>query len=321
MGELEIKQFDYNQLDTSTAEFLKQKERNMREIVGNAYTQLGKELKEAQERLAGKNQYDGVFEKWYMALGFKKDTVYRLIQRYELVLANCENQKLIEELPVSLTYEIAKPSADEELKQKVLAGEIKTLKEYKELLKAKQEAERKAEIEEEKARELQRQKELLERQYEQARRYAQEVEEKYKEKMFEKPREIVREVIKEVPKEVVKEVVKEVIPEDYEALKKKVEELERVSKKYKELAEEKADVKLEALNRFRFKNAIREMIRVLNKSITEATIYLNETDEEEMQAEGEKAINELQKAIETIESWMNKREEGGYIYADYSIQS
>lgn len=63
------------------------------------------------------------------------------------------------------------------------------------------------------------------------------------------------------------------------------------------------------------------MIRVLNKNITEATIYLNEADIEEIHTEGEKAINELQKAIETIENWITKKEEGGYIYADYSIQS
>lgn len=46
-----------------------------------------------------------------------------------------EQRNLIEDLPVSLTYEIAKPSANPELKQKVLDGEIKTLKEYKELEK------------------------------------------------------------------------------------------------------------------------------------------------------------------------------------------
>lgn len=48
----EVVIFDYNQLDINTAEFLQQKENNMREIVGKAYTELGRELKEAQERLA-----------------------------------------------------------------------------------------------------------------------------------------------------------------------------------------------------------------------------------------------------------------------------
>ena len=45
----ELTQFKYEQLDESTADFLRQKESNMREIVGKAYTELGRELKEAQQ--------------------------------------------------------------------------------------------------------------------------------------------------------------------------------------------------------------------------------------------------------------------------------
>jgi hypothetical protein len=109
---------------------LKQKENNMREIVGNAYTQLGKELKEAQEALA--NNRTGIFEEWYTALGFKKQTVYNMINRYNLIVQQLDNKELIEELPLRLTYEIAKKNAPAELKQKVLDGEVKTLKDYKE---------------------------------------------------------------------------------------------------------------------------------------------------------------------------------------------
>jgi hypothetical protein len=56
-----------------------------------------------------------------------------LINRYTLLVQNLDDQKreLLEELPVSLTYEITKPSANEDLKQKVLDGEVKSLKEYK----------------------------------------------------------------------------------------------------------------------------------------------------------------------------------------------
>jgi hypothetical protein len=93
----------------------------MREIVGKAYTKityfvtdLGRELKEAQDRLAG-SRYDGVFVKWFESIGFKKDKVYDLIRRYNLVFGISESGgdiSLIEDLPVSLTYEIAKPSAE-----------------------------------------------------------------------------------------------------------------------------------------------------------------------------------------------------------------
>lgn len=103
-------EFKYDLVDQSTAEFLKQKEFNMREIVGKAYTELGRELKEAQEMLA-MNGY-GCFEEWCMSIGINRKAVNRLIQRYELIVTNCHNQELIEDLPVSLTYEIAKPSSE-----------------------------------------------------------------------------------------------------------------------------------------------------------------------------------------------------------------
>lgn len=130
-------EFKYDLVDQSTADFLKQKEFNMREIVGKAYTELGRELKEAQEKLAGNNQYNGLFERWCNSIGLKKDLVYRLINRFKLI-ANCEDQKIIEDLPVSLTYEIAKPSSEstepkKQAKEAVLNGQVKTLKEYKEL--------------------------------------------------------------------------------------------------------------------------------------------------------------------------------------------
>ncbi|WP_051053183.1 hypothetical protein [Bacillus subtilis] len=134
MNELST-EFKYDLVDQSTAEFLKQKEFNMREIVGKAYTELGRELKEAQDVLA-KNGY-GYFQAWVESIGLNKMQANRLIQRYSLV-TNCYDQKLLEDLPVSLTYEISRPSSEsteskKQAKEAVLNGEIKTLKEYKEL--------------------------------------------------------------------------------------------------------------------------------------------------------------------------------------------
>ncbi|CAI8846831.1 hypothetical protein [Bacillus licheniformis] len=46
-------------------------------------------------------------------LNYAWRNVYRLIQRYELIVAICDEQAtLLEDLPVSLTYEIARPSAE-----------------------------------------------------------------------------------------------------------------------------------------------------------------------------------------------------------------
>ncbi|MGN9867385.1 hypothetical protein [Bacillus swezeyi] len=141
----EIETFSYKQLDDSTAEFLRNKENRMREIVGKAYTDLGRELKEAQDELA-KNRY-GCFEEWCETLGINRKAANRLIQRYNLIVTNCHSKtSLLEDLPVSLTYEIARPSAEStepkrQAKQAVLNGEVKTLKEYRELLAEKEAAE------------------------------------------------------------------------------------------------------------------------------------------------------------------------------------
>ncbi|MDQ9094244.1 MULTISPECIES: hypothetical protein [Bacillus] len=143
----ELDKFRYEQLDDSTAEFLRIKESKMREIVGKAYTDLGRELKEAQERLSNHNKYKGAFEKWLHHIGMNREQANRLIRRFDLV-TNCDNiqANILEDLPVSLTYEIARPSAEStepkrQAKQAVLNGEVKTLKEYRELLAEKEAAE------------------------------------------------------------------------------------------------------------------------------------------------------------------------------------
>src|SRR5690625_5163601 len=134
----ELTQFKYEQLDESTADFLRTKETNMREIVGKAYTELGRELTEARDRLAGSNQYDGVFIEWVESIGMQRRQVTRLIQRYEMLGTLCPDQTdLIEDLPVTLTYAIAAPSAKStpakaQAKEEVLAGDIDTGKAYKE---------------------------------------------------------------------------------------------------------------------------------------------------------------------------------------------
>lgn len=135
---IENREFDYENVDTDVAEFLKKQESNIKAIVAKAYTEIGKILMEAQERLA--DHHGGIFEKWYESLGFKKDKVYRLISRYKLVLANCENKIVIENLPLSLSYEISKENCPEELREMVLSGEIKTLKDFNEAKKTEEKA-------------------------------------------------------------------------------------------------------------------------------------------------------------------------------------
>lgn len=137
----------YDSLDEDTANYLKAKEYEIVQI-GNSYlTKMGKIFKEAQDRLS-KNGY-GTFGKWIEAISISKDFVYRQIQKYELIIANCDNQnaiETIEKMPKSLSYEISKPSAPAKLVQDVMDGKITKHKDYM-IEKAKIEAEAKAKYE------------------------------------------------------------------------------------------------------------------------------------------------------------------------------
>ncbi|WP_146553542.1 hypothetical protein [Rummeliibacillus sp. SL167] len=125
----------------------------MREIVGKAQSELGRELKEAQDKLAG-SRYDGVFEKWYRSMGFTKTSVYNYIYYFaEVQRLNSKSAiETFEELPKGLAYEIAKPSAESTIaksqaKAEVLDGKIDTLKAYRQRI---QELETQAQLSEEK---------------------------------------------------------------------------------------------------------------------------------------------------------------------------
>src|SRR5699024_9815871 len=85
---------------------------------------------------------------------------YNLVQKLDKV----SDKDLIEELPTTLSYEIANPNADStpekaQAKAEVLAGDIATLKEYRERIKA---LERKAEQAEQRAEAERKDRERLE---------------------------------------------------------------------------------------------------------------------------------------------------------------
>src|SRR5690625_909469 len=165
----EITQFKYEQLDDSTENFISKKESNMRQIVGKAYTELGKELYEAQQRLS--NHRNGVFEEWYTAMGFKKQSVYNYINRYKFIVQQLDNNEDIEsfeELPAPLQYAVSNQNAEStpaksQAKAEVLTGGIATLKEYRERIK---ELERKAEQAEQRAESERSERERLEKENE-----------------------------------------------------------------------------------------------------------------------------------------------------------
>lgn len=131
--------FDYSELDSDTAKNLRECETVIRQETAGYFTLLGAKFKEAQALLA--NHASGTFEKWYTAMGFKRQTVYNLIQRYDFLGSPTigGREDTFEALPLTLSYEVSKPDAPAELVEKVLDGDITTNAEY---LKLKAELDR-----------------------------------------------------------------------------------------------------------------------------------------------------------------------------------
>ncbi|MBN2837191.1 MAG: hypothetical protein JXM74_00370 [Fusobacteriaceae bacterium] len=134
---IENKDFDYSELDNKTISFLKKQELNMHLTMTKAYTELGKILTYTQDFLVQNGH--GCFLEWVESLGIKKTKAYALIDRYKLLIQfeDSDKKNIVENLPISLAYEISKKNTDEGLKNKVLNGEIKSLKEYKNFSKNK----------------------------------------------------------------------------------------------------------------------------------------------------------------------------------------
>lgn len=116
-------------IEDQTKSFLEDQTIRIHGVSTKMYNELGKIFSETQKRLS--NNKNGVFEKWYMQLGFNKKPVYRLINRWNYIVSNWHNKNLIENLPISLSYEISNSNCPKELSKKVLNGEITTLKEFK----------------------------------------------------------------------------------------------------------------------------------------------------------------------------------------------
>ena len=204
MNEIQTNNFDYSVLDSSTAEYLKDRENSMSKTLEKTSEKLGEDLYKAQQKLS-KNGY-GQFEEWYSSLGFKKDKVYDFINRHKMILGISDNQNYLEtfqELGSSLQAEMSKTSANPEINKKVFDGDITTHKEYKDEERKRKEAERRAEEAERKAKEQADQ-------LEQAQRSQDILQSKLDEAENREPERV--------------EVEKEVVPEDYEQTKKMLED-------------------------------------------------------------------------------------------------
>ncbi|UXS57031.1 hypothetical protein [Staphylococcus delphini] len=206
------KTFDYSLVDKETAEFLKEREYTINGIAEDARIKIGKELKKAQDKLA--NHHEGVFVKWYESGGLDRNQVYYYINlnKFSTNLENTQKDNFLN-APKSLQKEVMKKNAPDDLKQKVLDGDITTHKEYKQLQKVK--------------KELEQQNAQLQSQVEQAQRS-----ESIALKQLEEAENREPEVIE-------REVVKEVVPDDVKRqLEQFKQKFERESNNANELRDE-----------------------------------------------------------------------------------
>ena len=146
--EYSIDEFQYDSLPQKLSESIIEKENILNGIKHRYAKEVGKVFYEAQQEFSDYNN-GGLFEKWYCSLGFKKRNVYNYIQIYnEVQQLHGDQLETFEELPKRLQLEVSKPSHIPELKEKVLEGDIKTHKEYKELERQlKQRDEEKSQLE------------------------------------------------------------------------------------------------------------------------------------------------------------------------------
>jgi hypothetical protein len=139
----EIVSFDYSTVDQETAAFLQEKANRITEIRIKSVVAIGKELKEAQDRLA--NHKTGTFGAWSQSIGLSRQTVQNYIQAYDYIVKNFDNIEAAENIQPSLLFAASKPSAPKELAEKVASGDITTHKQYKELEENLRKAEERAE--------------------------------------------------------------------------------------------------------------------------------------------------------------------------------
>lgn len=116
----EEKGFDYGDIkEENIANVMREAEKIMLIARENTKYVFGEQLRRVQEKLAGDNQYNGCFEKWYEALNLKKQFVYDCMDYYDVLVANPDNQKL-KKAKFSAICEVAKIRNNNKLQKEVI---------------------------------------------------------------------------------------------------------------------------------------------------------------------------------------------------------
>lgn len=140
--------FDYSNFDEQTVEDLHLAENQYqsgKKMAARGYVMMGAAVSIAHDALCGtvvarcdNGQFakkEDTFRQWCLSIGVTKDTAYRLLQISNMFdSSSAEQQKILKELPPTLLYAAAKPSAPEELVNQVKNGDITTHKQYQEMM-------------------------------------------------------------------------------------------------------------------------------------------------------------------------------------------
>ena len=155
--------FDYSGLTDQTVEdlhFAEDEYRHGKQMAERGLVHMGNAIAAAHDALCGvvaqcdngedgarltmrqarNNQHsEDTFKDWCLSVGVTKPTAYRLLQVSALMAGSSPRQRaILESLPPTLLYAVAKPSAPQELVEKVKNGEVPTNKAYQDLLKENQ---------------------------------------------------------------------------------------------------------------------------------------------------------------------------------------
>lgn len=140
--------FDYSGLTDQTVEdlhFAENEYRHGKQMAERGLVHMGNAIAAAHDALCGVvqlldnskhgNRGDDSFRAWCCSIGITKSTAYNLLQVSALMDGSSPRQRaILEALPPTLLYAVAKPSAPAELVEQVKSGDITTYKEYQELL-------------------------------------------------------------------------------------------------------------------------------------------------------------------------------------------
>lgn len=140
--------FDYSGLDAQTVDdlhFAEKEYQHGKKLAERGLVHMGNAIAAAHDALCGtvvqqldNGQFakkDDTFRAWCCSISITKSTAYNLLQVSALMDGSSPRQRaILEALPPTLLYAVAKPSAPAELVAQVKSGDITTHKQYQEAL-------------------------------------------------------------------------------------------------------------------------------------------------------------------------------------------